>query len=363
MHDKRVFHTLDGMRGLAALSVVVTHAPELFGAFKMAHAHLAVDLFFVLSGFVIAHAYDRRLAEGQSARAFLRIRLIRLFPLYLLGTLMGIAVITVGLMFHLTDTWTWAKLLCTIPFSVFMLPTPMPGEIYPANVVAWSLLFELAVNLFYALFWRRFTSNKLLLWTIVVSGLSLTVGAVLLDGINVGWEWSHFLGGLSRAMFGFFVGIGLYRLNLTRPLNIRVSPLLICIAVLVLLAMPNVVGFNAIYDLGVVFLIFPLMILAAARAEPSVGVGIYKFLGLTSYAVYTLHKAVVIGTFSVLGKLGGISLPSLTPYSGFAMIAGLLFLCWLVDRYYDKPVRAYLTRLNSHYIVGVLTRSSGRPSD
>src|SRR5215210_2241655 len=84
-----VYHSLNGLRGLAALIVVLFHAAALIGTQLAPGGYLAVDLFFILSGFVIAHAYDHRFAEGLGPLAFIRYRIIRFYPLYLLGLAIG----------------------------------------------------------------------------------------------------------------------------------------------------------------------------------------------------------------------------------------------------------------------------------
>src|SRR5205085_12699808 len=87
--DRRVFHTLDGLRGIAALAIVLRHCDGFFGADVLPGSYLAVDLFFVLSGFVIAFAYEDRLASGLSAWRFAWVRVVRLYPLYVLGIALG----------------------------------------------------------------------------------------------------------------------------------------------------------------------------------------------------------------------------------------------------------------------------------
>ena len=86
---KRTFYGLDALRGIAAAVVVTRHAPALFGIGLFPNSSLGVDLFFVMSGFVIAHAYDQRIEKGLNWRQFLVIRAIRLYPLDLLGTALG----------------------------------------------------------------------------------------------------------------------------------------------------------------------------------------------------------------------------------------------------------------------------------
>src|ERR1700679_45238 len=153
---RRKYHTLDGIRGVAAIMVLVFHAGSYFGALGIqiskSESYLAVDLFFVLSGFVIAEAYAKRLSKGPSAVDFMKIRVIRLYPLYLLGLLIG----TVFILGHLRlgdnslNQWSGSILAKDFLCALFMLPTPFSSSLYPINLPSWSLLFELIVNGLYA---------------------------------------------------------------------------------------------------------------------------------------------------------------------------------------------------------------------
>jgi peptidoglycan/LPS O-acetylase OafA/YrhL len=69
--EKHLFSALDAMRGIAAVSVVFYHAGIHSGLPLLPHAYLAVDLFFVLSGFVIAHAYEEKLHHGMTVGKFM----------------------------------------------------------------------------------------------------------------------------------------------------------------------------------------------------------------------------------------------------------------------------------------------------
>lgn len=144
------FLTLDALRGVAALAVLVLHMPPLTGL--VFHAYLAVDLFFIMSGFVIAHAYERRLLAGWSPGDFIRTRVVRLWPLYLLGTAVGAAVFA-GVA---GDAVGFAVLGVLVAAAVVMMPLPLGAEvqIFDLNRPAWSLFFEMVANVLYAAFAR-----------------------------------------------------------------------------------------------------------------------------------------------------------------------------------------------------------------
>ena len=95
---KQHFTALDGLRGVAALVVVIFHFMEMvignYSKLFIGHGWLAVDFFFCLSGFVIGYAYDDRIG-AMGIWAFLKIRLIRLHPLVVFGSVLGLATLLV----------------------------------------------------------------------------------------------------------------------------------------------------------------------------------------------------------------------------------------------------------------------------
>ena len=146
---KHKFHTLDGLRGIAALAVVSLHTKDVMGGLPFPRAYLAVDLFFIMSGIVIAYAYDRRLAGEMTARQFMLARLVRLYPLYILGTVIFTAGIAIGLASGIPfELWNGDKLLWAALPAFFMLPSYAEGfsTLYPLNGPTWSLMLDLCVN-------------------------------------------------------------------------------------------------------------------------------------------------------------------------------------------------------------------------
>ena len=179
--ETRVFHTLDGMRGVAAIAVALLHTPSFtqvpwFGAKDALQcAFLGVDLFFVLSGFVIAHAYEQRLLAGMRLTTFLKLRAHRLAPLYILGLAMAVAQIAASRLVH-ANVWTPADLAIVALGALVLVPVPIFGlhqVLYLLNPATWTLTAEMLVNLFYALTARHLTTGRLM-------GLCATAAAVLL---------------------------------------------------------------------------------------------------------------------------------------------------------------------------------------
>ena len=223
---------LDGLRGVAALLVVWYH---VFEGYQFAsgsaiiqeinHGYLAVDFFFILSGFVIGYAYDDRWGKTLTLGKFFKRRLIRLHPMVVMGALIGFV------MFILQGAVTWNGTPASIPAmliallcAMLMIPA-LPGcgyevrgngEMFPLNGPAWSLFFEYIGNILYALFIRRLSTKALAILAGILSILLLWFTATDVCGygmFGVGWtlDGLNFWGGLLRMLCPFTIGMLLSR--------------------------------------------------------------------------------------------------------------------------------------------------------
>ena len=291
--SKPHYVTLDGLRGSAALLVLVYHVFEglAFAAgvdviTGLNHGYLAVDFFFILSGFVIGYAYDDRLRTTMTTGGFIRRRLIRLHPMIVMGALIGFAAFWVQGGVHWDGTHVaLSTALLSLLLSLFMIPA-FPGsqldvrgnaEMFPFNGPAWSLFFEYIGNLLYVLFIHRL-STRALGWLAFVTGACLALFSLFdLSGygmLGVGWTldgW-NFPGGLLRMLFPYTMGMWLARRF--RPRRRVKGAFWICSAVLLgLFLVPYIPGkspvcLNAVFEMVCVMVIFPLILLTAASSQP-----------------------------------------------------------------------------------------------
>ena len=276
------FATLDYLRGVAAFAVIIMHSRNELGDNLLPHAYLAVDFFFVLSGFVLAHAYEPRLLTGMTPAEFMRIRLIRLYPLYLIGTVIFIVAATIS------GELSWVKHKTTIAVfsAIAFLPDQRSDQLY-LNAPAWSLLFELIANVAYAAIAVRLRTR----WLVLLSVVSLLIAASCFSSIGLGGSrWSDFSGGFPRAGFSFLAGVVTYRLwhaSEWHP-NIRAPLLALSVPLLLLFVVPRHDQYDP-YDFLAV-LAFPPIIYLAASAEPSLRLrSACLWLGAISYALYITH--------------------------------------------------------------------------
>jgi len=344
----RVFHTLDALRGVAATGVVALHFKTYFTPLQFPSGYLAVDLLFIMSGVVIAHSYDRRFRHGMSAWHFMRARLIRLYPLYALGTVLGLAATSASLLGNNSDGWDVTALLIATACAVFFMPDlyGRPNDrLFPLNTPCWSLFFELLVNVAFGVLWK-WLSPRCLGISCALCGIGVLVAIVVCGDIDQGYTAAGFFPGLLRTVFGFSLGVLIARRVGTAP-RVSSAPLFLAICAVVVVAMGGAPGGTArvIWDAVCVLVVFPAVVIASTLVDPPSWLrGPAAFLGVTSYAIYVLHASVSqIANLGLRHLLDGDPSQG-APYTGIGLLVALLFACWLVDRYYDFPVRRALTR-------------------
>jgi peptidoglycan/LPS O-acetylase OafA/YrhL len=336
------FRLIDGMRGIAALAVVSLHwqaisAPWLYAA----NGGLAVDLFFLLSGIVIAHAYDDRIANGElNASRFMLIRIIRFWPLYALGTLMGAAAVYVAMATGRDSHYnSYGDLAAAAGLTLLFVPQHWGGSLYQLNTPFWSLLWELVANLAFVLFWRRL-SVKVLVAVVAMGALGLITTGMIYGHLPAGSLWVTAATGPIRVMFSFFMGVLIYRTVPRGPVRSTWAGA-ICAAMLIALFAIRADAWQPFYDLACVLLVFPaagwLVMRVDVRGATS---RLFKALGDASYGVYVLHLPTLI-VVSWVASHTGLGGPPLFLACFIALVGGVLAL----DRWYDRPVRKWMTAL------------------
>jgi peptidoglycan/LPS O-acetylase OafA/YrhL len=293
------FPALDGLRGVAAGVVLAIHTHAMFaGGLGLSHGYLAVDFFFLLSGFVLAHAYAPRMAAGLGLAGLMRLRLARLYPLVLVGTVLGSGA---ALLDGAPGPAEWWRAL---GHAVLLLPLDDPAvgfSLWPLNPPSWSLLWEgLGSALFGALLWRLTVPGLARLT--LAAALLLAIAAIGYGTLEVGNLAPNFAGGPARALFGFTAGVLLFRWRANGAAAGTALPLPLSAAALVaLLAMPGVAN-RALYDLAAVLFAFPLLLLAAAGAT-RVG-SAWLLAARLSFPLYILHSPVLLATRCLLADTG-----------------------------------------------------------
>ena len=358
-HD-RAYRTLDGLRGVAALIVMTRHSGDVMPSDLCPESFLAVDLFFLLSGFVVAHAYEARLKAGRSPLWFLRVRLTRLYPLYALGLMLGVTA-------RLMQAWAGggqadiAFLAQAGVIGALLLPAvpPLPMGGSALDGPTWTLLPELLANLVYAVLVRWLTTRRL--WGIVAAAAVALIACEHIYGtLDGGWSVQAFPLIGARLAFSFFLGVLMFRLKPAREVGAWTAWGSVALLALALALHPPD-ALRPAYELAAVLALFPALVATAIRREPGpTGARVFAALGLASYAAYVLHQPLSMVVGVALGRASG---DPLTPWLVWpAFLGGVVVVSMLVDRFYDRPVRRWLAGLGAPCLARSRPQRAGAPA-
>ena len=363
--SKSHYKILDGLRGVAAIMVISMHIMESFAggdATKMYinHGYLAVDFFFLLSGFVIAHAYDDRW-NNMSIKDFFKRRLIRLHPMIIIGMTVG------AICFYFSastvvfppigSTPVW-KLILTMLIGYTLIPIPVSmdirgwAEMHPLDGPAWTLFFEYIANILYALVLRRASKPVLAVLTLIAAVALIQYGVNGGRGDLIG-GWSltaeQLRIGFTRLCYPFLAGMLLSRI--TRPGNMGNTFIWCSLLLIITLALPRIGGsntahfwMNGLYESLTIIVVFPLVVFlgASGNIKNNSLANASRFLGDISYPVYIIHypfiyifTAWVVDNHKTFAQAWPV---------GLLLLAGVVTLAYVFLKLYDIPVRKWLTQ-------------------
>lgn len=350
---------LDGLRGVAAITVVWFHIFEAFATShldqRINHGYLAVDFFFILSGFVVGYAYDDRWGT-MTVKDFIKRRIIRLHPMVVMGAVIGAVVFY----FQGCSVWDVSKVTILALFiatfiNTLLIPaTPGTeirglGEMYPLNGPSWSLFFEYIGNILYALFIRKL-STKALAFLVFSAGCGLATFAILgpYGDICAGFALTgiEFTGGFFRLFFSFSAGLLLTRIF--RPAHVKGAFWICSLSIVALLSVPRLGGaehlwLNGVYDTVCFAVFFPFLVYlgASGKSTDKYTTQICKFLGDISYPLYMVHYPFIYLYYAWV-KNNDLTFRESLP-GAIGVVIGSIILAYLCLKLYDIPVRKYLT--------------------
>ena len=369
--SKPHYALLDGLRGVAALLVVWYH---VFEGFQFAgnkpvidfinHGYLAVDFFFILSGFVVGYAYDSRWGKTLTLGGFFSRRLIRLQPMVIMGAVIGAASFLISGM----ERWDGTHATLWLTFLAFvcgclMLPAlpGMPrevrgnGEMFPLNGPCWSLFFEYVGNIVYALFIRRLSTRLLALLSFALCCALAWFAVTDQSGygsIGVGWtvDRTNILGGMLRMLCPFTMGVLMSRLfkplRQARGAFWTSAALLLIIFHVPYIYSDGALSLNGMFEAACVIVVFPLVVWYAASGKTTdiASTRICRFLGDISYPLYIVHYPLMYAFYMWLIKTRQYTLYETWP-AALAAVTASIILAWLCLKLYDMPVRKWLRNL------------------
>ena len=353
---KEYIKSLDAIRGIAALLVCLYHACVLFnsnGYNFVPHAYLAVDLFFVLSGFILVYRYEPMINNPKpiNFRNFAVLRFARLYPLFLAATFAGAAYTLLRLYANGQlgqDLKIWLQALglnsILLPFFNGYNLSANDG-VFPFAVQSWSILWEFIVSaLFFA--WAKVKNNSKFLIPIPLF-LVLVAATSGNEHIDGGWQTSDFWIGGARAFAGFSVGIVTATIYQTRLINISHK------SQILLKSFALIIGISAIiyiclngattrfYELGLVGIGFPIIILGACFSKGILfNNPISNALGMASYSIYLTHPLLIDVTNSIIQRIG-IN-PSIM--LGIIWTSLVIVISLIVYKFFEMPARKYFKK-------------------
>ncbi len=373
--SKPRFDILDGLRGVAAVIVVAFHLFETYSKgpnFQILnHGYLAVDFFFVLSGFVIGYAYDDRW-DRMSLGNFFKRRLIRLHPMVIMGMIIGL----VFFYFQapafpmIAGIPVWKTLLVFL-LGCTLIPLPIAwdirgwSEMHPLNGASWSLFWEYVANILYALVIRHLPRWVLIICVGAFAFLSLdlnmdfNVFGLLTEGRSYaaytpigGWSINaeQCYIGMARLLYPFFMGLLLSRFN--ARINIRKGGFWwTSLIVAVVLCFPYIGSeaapwANGIFNSLAILVIFPLIVAmgAGSTVNGEKSSKFCKFLGEISFPLYITHFPLIYLQMACARSLESMNAP-MSAHVLMSVCIGIfaIALAWAALKLYDIPVRNWLT--------------------
>ncbi|NKL37737.1 acyltransferase family protein [Rhizobium leguminosarum bv. viciae] len=338
-HVKNHFIFLDELRGIAALSVALLHASQIFG-FGLSYAYLGVDFFFCLSGFVLANGYDQKLKSGVlRSSTFLLKRVVRLYPMIAAGVAFGV----LASLFASTASLSFADVSILAVGALLLLPLGiLVGlEAFAINNPLWSLCFEMVASVAYGFAARR----RFHLWhqiAVLVLLAAALFEIVAIEGTigPVGFgNWRAFFEGFVRVGFSFLAGVLIFRWQIHRRVG-AVPPQIPLFVLIGVLFFPFTVP-REIYDFICIAIVIPIVVALAAAVPLSAERPFAGYLGKLSYPLYMVHQPVFqLGAQFEHFTDGYIPRPITVGVTVLAAVgvANVLFIR------FDVPIRAYLGR-------------------
>jgi peptidoglycan/LPS O-acetylase OafA/YrhL len=290
------FYALDAIRGIAAIAVMFYHYTQHNGLDWLHGAWVAVDIFFILSGFVLMHSYGKKFLQGMNFKEFFNSRIARLGPMYVIGLTLGICAALLAITSNPDSVIQPENVAIASALNFFVLPyfnltaswpfgaENIHGTVFPLNDPAWSLFFEMFVNIVFFFCLTRFKKINLYL-LVAISGGIFIASTIILHKVNPGATASSFVFGFPRVIFEFFIGVFIYKFYG----NYKMPPKFVAFLIFALVSICFFSSLGAV-GLGNGLILAPLLIAVFAKiVVPANTVSICKFLGDISYPLYVTH--------------------------------------------------------------------------
>ena len=342
------FITLDLFRGIAALIILMRHSVPIAG-FDPYVSYLAVDLFFLISGFVFVPSAGDKLVSGKmDAKGAIINRFIRLYPLYFLSVLLaGLCFFTGAYTsFGITYQPFWQAWLISLTMGP-NLTAPMFW--FQINGLAWYLFVDIAGVIILS-FVYKYLNNIALAIISIISAIVLVWAAYHMNpagGLDLGYANYNWQFGFCRFGFSFTLGMLLYRVMRNGFFEKQYNKPLIGVALSLTLAICLCIqninhDANAIISLVLTIVVFPVLVIIATKIDFGGTLAkIAEFLSNLSYTIYVLQYAIIAMLMHQL-KVMHIVPHAIAPWGQVGLQIFMIILSYYANKYYDAPVRKWL---------------------
>ncbi|GGY69532.1 acyltransferase [Cellvibrio zantedeschiae] len=326
------FYALDGIRGVAAIAVMFYHYTQHNQLDWLHGAWVAVDIFFILSGFVLMHSYSKKVSQGMTFKEFFYSRIARLGPMYIVGLALGIGAALLLIFSNPESPVRLINVATASTLNFFLLPYfneyawpfgshNIHGTVFPLNDPSWSLFFEIFVNIIFFVYLAYCRRINLLIF-VVMSGIIFIVLTLGFHQINPGARGSSFVFGFPRVIFEFFFGVLIYQCYS----YYKLPPKIFTYGIFFLVALCFFSSKGAIALVNALVLAPVLIAIFAKLPVSGNSVGACKFLGDISYPLYVTHYPIyrLLAEMSFMRELSPLIQTLL--FSAIAIVAAVILI-------------------------------------
>jgi peptidoglycan/LPS O-acetylase OafA/YrhL len=346
------FITLDFFRGVAAIFILARHSLEFIGVNPYT-SYLAVDLFYLISGFVFVPSTGDKLIGGKTdAKGVIINRIIRLYPLYFASIVFAGIFYLIGARhgINIPNQPYWQAWLIALTMGPNI---NAPWFMFQINGPAWYLFVDMVGVIFFAFTYKYF-KDWMLGIIIALSAGVLVYAAYNIDprgGLDLGWVKTNLQYGFARFTFSFTLGMLLYRKLrngfFEKQYNLPFVGIILCAIMATSLCIQRIDNdTDALISLICVFGVFPAILIIGTKVDFGGFLAkISDFLSPISYTIYILQLPFITLAHYIC-KQNHIRASSTAPWGEFVLLAVMITISVLLNKYYDAPVRAFL---NKHF--------------
>jgi peptidoglycan/LPS O-acetylase OafA/YrhL len=353
----RRFVTLDGMRGVAAISVMFFHYLFSTPYHIFQHGTYAVDFFFILSGIVLTHSYGTKISRAMTFKQFMKIRMIRLYPFIVLGSMLGTIVFIIYYEWGVLKGFRPTDYALSILSGFIIVPYPnhraipfaggitIDAPLFPTNIPEWSLFYEILASMI------LFCVIKMKIKTQYVVGFSFIMLAYALfhyRTLNVGVSIDSIAGGLPRTVFAFFTGVMMYQVFVNyKNITLSIHPFIILSMTIALFGLPagSILHIPGSILFGLLILLIVSLIFAALSNDDDLNMHrVFLWLGRMSYGIYAIHWPIYHLTVVILNRtVWGRKITDAPLVLACLIAAVVILVAHLLTSIIDEPLRRWLS--------------------